>query len=255
MKNQPRPSADMNSSNKKIGVQRAFEPLILQTKEELLVAMKQGKLKTSKYNLLNETEKLFVELVCFGGYTGEQAVKVISPGTKSCLAVANRIMANPAVVDTMNELTIAKDKKFAAEVSSAKEMALAKLQFIMATTEDQSLAASCAKTILDKAEAYSKASERKEDEGIGQVKFNIQVENVYTGKGGPATDEPVIIELSPDEIKGSTVVDVKVDEKGKEIPEDRPVNPETGMPYTLHYEGVDNYTDSGEDEPESEEEK
>ena len=244
MKDSQKPlSPGMISSSKSV---RAFEPMILQTKEELLVAMKNGQLRTSKYNLLNDQEKMFVELVCFGGYTGEQAVKVITPGCHSATAIANRMLANPNVVETMNELTVAKDRKFAAEISSAKDMALAKLQYIMTTTDDPALAASCAKTILDKAEVYTKQAEKKDDEPIGQVKFNIQVENLYTGNA-PKTmkpDEPVIIELTPEDIDGSEEIKDIVEKKA---PVKTEVNPETGLPFVLHYEGVDNYSDEEKD--------
>ena len=230
------------NSSKQLGL-RKFTPMIIQTKEELMDAMRQGKLKTSKYNLLSDREKLFVELICFGGYTGEQAVRVIVPGTKSPLAIANRIMSNPDVIETINELTVAKDRKFAAEIASAREMALDKLKFIMSTTSDPALAASCAKTILDKSEFYSKQSEAKDDEPVGAVRFNIRVDNVNVhGADSPKKDEPVIIELTPEEINKAVGHEVVNEETGESIePVTHDVNPETGLPYTLKYEGIDNY--------------
>lgn len=221
---------------------RAFQPMILQTKEELMTAMRNGQIKSSKYNLLNESEKMFVELVCFGGYTGEQAVRVINPSVRAAGAIANRMLANPDVVATIEELTVAKDMKFKAEVASAREMALNKLLYIMSTTDDQSLAASCAKVIMDKSEAAMKSSTDKE-EPVGSVRFQIQVENVYTGGASPKQDEPVIIELKPEEIdpslKGAVDEVDKAREKAKLAKTE--VNPETGLAYVLNYEGVDNY--------------
>lgn len=237
-------SPDTINSNKQLGL-RKFTPMIIQTKEELLEAMKQGRLKTSKYNLLSDREKLFVELVCFGGYTGEQAVRAIVPGTKNPNAIANRLMSNPDVIETINELTVAKDRKFAAEIASARDMALDKLKFIMATTSDPALAASCAKTILDKSEFYSKQTEHKEDEPVGAVRFNIRVDNVnVNGAGSPKKEEPVIIELTPDEINKAVGHEVINKETGESIePVTHEVNPETGLPYVLKYEGINNYED------------
>jgi hypothetical protein len=247
----PENNSSTNTNNNNIikpNTGRILQPMILQTKEELLTALKQGQIKTSKYNLLNDNEKLYIELVCFGGYTGEQAVKAIQPTVRNATAAANRMLANPDVVATMEELTVAKDMKFKAEVASARDMALAKLQYIMTTTSDDTLAASCAKTILDKAEASIKGSTNK-DEPVGQVRFNIQVENMYTGPGGktPLQDEPVIIELKPEEIdpaiKEARDLKDKYEQRAFDLGAKIPINPETGLKYTLNYEGVDNYHD------------
>jgi hypothetical protein len=234
---------DTVNSNKKIGL-RKFTPMVIQTKEELMEAMRQGRMKTSKYNLLNDKEKLFVELVCFGGYTGEQAIRVIVPGTKNPMAIANRLMSNPDVGETIDELSIAKDKKFKAQIQSNKEMALEKLMYIMNTTNDEALAASVAKTILDKAEFYAKQNDSKDAEQVGGVRFNIRVDNVnVNGTESPKKSEPVIIELTPEEINksvGKTVVD-ETGEVVESIPTE--INPDTGMPYVLKYEGINNYED------------
>lgn len=241
-------------------INRALQPKILETKEELLIALKSGQLKTSKYNLLSPNEKLFVELVVFGGYTGEQAVKCISPTVRNAGAIANRMLSNPDVADTLEELSIQKDKKFMAEISSARDMALSKLKYIMSTTSDQSLAASCAKVILDKSEAIMKNHDKKEEQ-VGGVRFNIQVENVYTGAGTPATTEPVIIPIDVEEEQ--IIVEKKAIEKQldsqiaskkaklqnltKKVDPPK-VNPSTGLPYVIAYEGVDNYSDIATDE-------
>lgn len=226
---------------------RVFKPMILQTKEELLTALKAGQLTTSHYNLLDEQQKLFIELVCFGGYTAEDAMRCILPTAKNACALANRMLANKDVVATMDELTVAKNTRFKAEVSSARDLALEKLKYIMATTSDDSLAASCAKVILDKAGDALKENKDK-DEPVGQVSFNIQVENVYAPGANPKQAEPVIIELTPEEIDPTIAetkeVKKKLDadiKKRKEELGQAEVNPETGLPYTLHYEGIDNY--------------
>ena len=232
---------------------RVLVPRILETKQELLNALKAGQLKTSKYNLLDDKQKIYVELVVFGGYTGEQAVKCIDPSVRNPLAIANRIASDPIVQETLEELSIAKDRKFTAEISSARDLALQKLQYIMVTSKDEALQATCAKVILDKAEATMK-NRQQVDEGVGQVSFKIQVENLYTGGAMPASSEPVIIpidaevdeelyrerELLADEVKNEQR---KLRElKKKTNPQNLPVNPETGLPYTIAYEGIDNYT-------------
>lgn len=226
---------------------RVLQPKIIETKQQLLQALKNGELQTSKYNLLNQNEKLFVELVAFGDYTAEQAVRVIDPTIRAAQAAANRLLANPNVADTLEELTVQRDKKFMAEVSTARDMALNKLKYIMTTTKDDALAAACAKTILDKANDAMKNS-KKEEEPVGQVRFAIQVENVYTGdvSNNYNKEEPVIITLEDQEEaslkaeKAQLEKDVK-ELKQKKNPVLQPVNPATGLPYIISYEGVNAY--------------
>lgn len=226
---------------------RVLQPKIIETKQQLLQALKNGELQTSKYNLLNQNEKLFVELVAFGDYTAEQAVRVIDPTIRAPQAAANRLLANPNIADTLEELTVQRDKKFMAEVSTARDMALNKLKYIMTTTKDDALAAACAKTILDKANDVMKNS-KKEEEPVGQVRFAIQVENVYTGdvSNNYNKEEPVIITLDDQEEaslkaeKAQLEKDVK-ELKQKKNPVQQPVNPATGLPYIISYEGVNAY--------------
>lgn len=226
---------------------RVLQPKIIETKQQLLQALKNGELQTSKYNLLNQNEKLFVELVAFGDYTAEQAVRVIDPTIRAPQAAANRLLANPNVADTLEELTVQRDKKFMAEVSTARDMALNKLKYIMTTTKDDALAAACAKTILDKANDVMKNS-KKEEEPVGQVRFAIQVENVYTGdvSNNYNKEEPVIITLEDQEEaslkaeKAQLEKDVK-ELKQKKNPVQQSVNPSTGLPYIISYEGVNAY--------------
>ena len=226
---------------------RILQPKIIETKQQLLQALKNGELQTSKYNLLNQNEKLFVELVAFGDYTAEQAVRVIDPTIRAAQVAANRLLANPNVADTLEELTVQRDKKFMAEVSTARDMALNKLKYIMTTTKDDALAAACAKTILDKANDAMKNSKR-EEEPVGQVRFAIQVENVYTGdvSNNYNKEEPVIITLEDQEEaslkaeKAQLEKDVK-ELKQKKNPVQQAVNPATGLPYIISYEGVNAY--------------
>ena len=226
---------------------RVLQPKIIETKQQLLQALKNGELQTSKYNLLNQNEKLFVELIAFGDYTAEQAVRVIDPTIRAAQAAANRLLANPNVADTLEELTVQRDKKFMAEVSTARDMALNKLKYIMTTTKDDALAAACAKTILDKANDVMKNS-KKEEEPVGQVRFAIQVENVYTGdvSNNYNKEEPVIITLEDQEEASLKAEKVQLEKDVKELkqkknPVQQPVNPATGLPYIISYEGVNAY--------------
>lgn len=226
---------------------RVLQPKIIETKQQLLQALKNGELQTSKYNLLNQNEKLFVELVAFGDYTAEQAVRVIDPTIRAPQAAANRLLANPNVADTLEELTVQRDKKFMAEVSTARDMALNKLKYIMTTTKDDALAAACAKTILDKANDVMKNS-KKEEEPVGQVRFAIQVENVYTGdvSNNYNKEEPVIITLDDQEEASLKAEKIQLEKDVKELkqkknPVQQPVNPATGLPYIISYEGVNAY--------------
>ena len=231
---------------------RILQPKVIETKQQLLQALKSGELQTSKYNLLNQNEKLFVELIAFGDYTGEQAIRVIDPMIRAPQAAANRLLANPNVAATLEELTVQRDKKFMAEVSTARDMALNKLKYIMTTTKDDALAAACAKTILDKANDAMKNTDKKE-EPVGQVRFAIQVDNVYTGpvQNNYNKEEPVIITLEDQEEERlrteKSQLQGEVDELKKKVPRSQPVNPATGLPYIISYEGVNAY-EGGTDE-------
>lgn len=231
---------------------RVLQPKVIETKQQLLQALKNGELQTSKYNLLNQNEKLFVELIAFGDYTGEQAIRVIDPMIRAPQAAANRLLANPNVAATLEELTVQRDKKFMAEVSTARDMALNKLKYIMITTKDDALAAACAKTILDKANDAMKNTDKKE-EPVGQVRFAIQVDNVYTGPVNNSynKEEPVIITLEDQEeekLKAEKdILKGEVEELKKKTQVNQPINPNTGLPYIISYEGVNAY-EGGSDE-------
>ena len=225
---------------------RIFEPVVLETKQEILTALKTGQIQASKYHLLSESQKMFVELVAFGDYTPTQAIKVLDPSHKNPTVAGNRLMMNKEVNSVIEELTMLRNKKFMAEVSSARDMALAKLKYIMSTTEDPALAAACAKTILDKAE---KALEEKvDDTGVGQVRFNIQVENMYAGGLTQDKNEPIIITIddqqSNDLNKQKNNLQSEVHKLNAEVQNSTKasVNPDTGLPYTISYEGVDMYS-------------
>jgi polyhydroxyalkanoate synthesis regulator phasin len=229
---------------------RVLQPKVIETKQQLLQALKNGELQTSKYNLLNQNEKLFVELIAFGDYTAEQAIRVIDPMIRAPQAAANRLLANPNIAATLEELTVQRDKKFMAEVSTARDMALSKLKYIMTTTQDDALAAACAKTILDKANDALK-NNKKEEEPVGQVRFAIQVDNVYTGPvNNYNKEEPVIITLEDQEEEQLRAEKTQLTEDVKELKkktEKQPVNPATGLPYIISYEGVNAY-EGGTDE-------
>ena len=244
-------------------VKRIFEPLILREKQELLTLLKSGKMKYSKYNVLSEEEKLFVELVVFGGYSGEQAVRVIDPNVKNPKMIANRMAMTPDVAATLDELSVQRDKKFVTELNEARELALSKLMYIMHTTSDEALAAAAAKTILDTSGKATAANNKKEDERVDRVRYEILVENAYLGPQNPL--QPIIQEViipiddaAAEEYKTKTQAEINrlneelVKEKEnlakvRQANNRLPVNPETGLPYTISYEGVDNYHDNEEE--------
>lgn len=227
-------------------MERTFKPLVLETKEQLKKALRDGKMKTSKYNLLNDEEKMFVELLVFGDYTAEQAMKIVKPTDKNSRYAANRMLANKNVADTLEELSIQKDAKFMSELSSTRDLALQKVKYIMCTTSDDSLAAACAKIILDKAEKImlDNAKQSTAKEGISDIKFSITVDNVVVNPRAEAeATKPtgtVEVEVSDEDIVGEVVKD---EPEALLEPTEEKVN-ETGMPFTLVYEGIDNYSDN-----------
>lgn len=223
---------------------RILAPAIIETKQELLAALKSGQLAMSKYNTLTTNEKLFVELVAFGDYTAEQAIRVIDPGIAIPRIAANRLLANPAVSDTLEELTTLRDKKFIAEVASVRELALSKLKYIMTTTDDNALAAACAKTILDKSIDIMKQTNKGEDP-VGNVTFRIQVSNINNSSEATSSGEPIIIPYGDNDVEKST------NTKSKHITS-KNIKPE--LPYTMVYESVDSYTANQNQSEEDEEE-
>lgn len=241
-------------------IKKEFSPIILQDKQEFLSLLKAGKFKYSKYNVLNDQEKTFVELVVFGGYTGEQAIKAIDPTVRNPKLIANRMVSNPDVAASLEELSMQKDKKFMTELSEARELALSKLLYIMANTEDHSLAAAVAKTIID-ASGKAVAANAKKDEGqVGQVKFSIQVENAYMGQEMPIKPKPEPVVITVEDAQVAEVqkeTQAKLDNLNEQVQKEQeklnsikqsaanlPVNPQTGLPYTISYEGVNSYEDN-----------
>lgn len=207
---------------------RKFEPVVLTTKEELLLALREGEIKSSKYNMLTEDQKLFVEMIVFGGYKADEAMKVIRPKAQSWKALANRWTALSSVAETLEELSKAKDRKFMAEVSNSRDMALSKLQFIMLNTEDESLAAVCAKTILDKAERAI-TSKESNDTAIEGFKFAIELAKEVNRTSAEFDGDETIV------IPEAVIIDSEE--------EDPVINKKTGLKFALSYEGVDNYSE------------
>lgn len=207
---------------------RVFVPEIIETKENLLSALRTGDIKTSKYNLLNEEEKLFVELVVFGDYTAEQAVKSIR-GANYVRGQGTRMCARPNVAEALEELSYKKNKKFMAEISSARDMALRKLQYILNTTEDESVALAAAKVILDRSE---KATTEKEAANVvNAIQFNIQAApRVLDNPMDPKVDTEKVIEIAGmDDLVEAK--ETKLDKATKG----------TGLDFILNYGDIDNY--------------
>jgi len=210
-------------------MQRVFAPDVITTKENLLTALRMGDIKTSKYNLLNEEEKLFVELVVFGDYNAEQAMMSIR-GDKYHKGMGNRMCARPNVADALEELSYKKNKKFMAEITSSRDMALRKLMYIMNTTEDESVAAACAKTILDKSEKITTEKDAKDVVNAIQFNINLAPQPIDVSHPKVDLDAPIIYEAKDyDE-----VVDKVLPDK-----EDK----SSGLDYKLSYASVDNYSE------------
>ena len=209
-------------------MQRTFAPDIITPKENLLTALRNGDIKSSKYNLLNEEEKLFVELVVFGDYSAEQAMMSIR-GNDYHKGMGNRICARPNVADALEELSYKKNKKFMAEISSSRDMALRKLMYIMNTTEDESVAAACAKTILDKSEKIT--TEKQASDAVNAIQFNINL-----------APQPVDVNNPKVDLDSPIIYDVKdYDEKMNEILPQEKENSSSGLDFKLNYSSIDNY--------------
>lgn len=210
---------------------RVFKPAVIETKEQLLMELKKGNLKTSRYHTLSEREKLFVELMAFGDYTAEQAIKAIDKNTpvrpNIARARANRMLANEDVAATLEELTMARNKKFMTEINSARDKALNKLIYIMNTTNDEAVAAACAKTILDKGEKALQQP-KQADEEISGVTFRIESVNI---NAQPAP-EKIVVDLGQ-------VVDADIIDPTEHVP---PEEQPDYNPFKLHYEAEDLYT-------------
>jgi hypothetical protein len=145
------------------------------------------------------------------------------------------------------------------ELSEARELALSKLLFIMANTEDNALAAAVAKTIIDASGKAVAANAKKDDGSVGQVKFSIQVENAYMGTEPTIKpkEEPVVITIEDEEVNNQKqLVQDEINNLNEQVKEQKdklnslkqsnsslPVNPDTGMPYTFSYESVNAYED------------
>ena len=208
-------------------MQRTFTPEIISTKENLLTALRNGDIKTSKYNLLNEEEKLFVELIVFGDYNAEQAMMSLR-GEGYHRGMGSRMCARPNVAEALEELSFKKNKKFMAEISTSRDMALRKLMYIMNTTEDESVAAACAKTILDKAEKIT--SEKDARDAVNAIQFNINLAptNVDVSQPNVDLDAPII----KDTKEYNKAIDATIDNRPKA----------SGLDFKLNYQNIDNYS-------------
>lgn len=208
-------------------MKRTFAPDIITTKENLLVALRNGDIKSTKYNLLNEEEKLFVELVVFGDYQAEQAMMTIR-GSDYHKGQGNRMCARPNVADALEELSYKKNKKFMAEISSSRDLALRKLMYIMTTTEDESVAAACAKTILDKADKIT--TEKEAANAVNAIQFNINLAPKPVDIANPKVDldSPIIADV------------IDYDEKVEKVI--KPEENTSGLNFKLNYQSVDNYS-------------
>lgn len=220
-------------------MKRTFQPRIIETKEQFLRAMRNNELQCSKYNLLNQDQKLFVELVVFGEYTPQQAMKSIKPKIRDAKAAANRMFGNELVAQTIEELSMAKNKSFTARLQTAQDVALDTLLYIIKTTDDPALKAGCAKTILDKGEKIMLAQAAKQkDDTINNITFKIEVDPMQVSKASREHEdfqgEANVINIDDD--KG---IEVEVDDKEMQDVKQKQAPDNSG--FVLTYEGLNNY--------------
>lgn len=222
---------------------RVLKPTVLETKEQLLVALRSGAIRTSKYNLLTEEEKLFVELIAFGDYSPETAMRAVNPDIGTYAAsYARRLMSKKEVIDTIEELTEAKDKSFRASLARTRELALKKAEYIMINSNDEAIQLQAAKLILDKSNEMTKMKADSEDKVSG-IRINIAVDEMVVRPSG----KDIIIPMDDETIEAEyETLGEKPPVKTSEKPR-HPINPDTGLPYTIRYEGVNSYDDE-EDE-------
>jgi len=167
-----------------------FNTQVLQTKEELMHALDEGKIKSSLYNALEDEEKMFVKLVVFAGYPGYKAMKEINPKLSDHYAAATRMSLRPQVIEVMEELTEKKNKYWTINIMNSRDIALRKLEYIMKTTQDEALAATCADRIIKHATESIKG-ERKEQDAPG---FNMVITVAPTKSQNP--EEVVTVDYS-----------------------------------------------------------
>lgn len=213
---------------------RIFQPEILQTKEELRIALRNGEIKSSKFHMLDEAEQMFVEMIVFGNYKPAQAMKVLRPELSNYAAAARRMSARQHIAEVIEELTYKRDTLWLTRITSARETALGVMDYVMKTTDDPALKVATAKEIIKAADAAIKNNKRPEEQVQG-ITFNIEfAPNTSNPNRGYNPDDVVIIE--------------------GEAPD-----PASGMPYTLGYaeQIKKNYGQEGEfveiDEEESNE--
>lgn len=208
-------------------MKRTFTPEIIETKEQLLTALRTGDIKSSKYNALNEEEKLFCELVVFGDYSADQAMRQIH-GENFHRGMGARMCARDHVAEALEELSYKKNKKFMAEITTARDMALRKAMYIMNNTEDESVALAASKLILDRSEKVT--TEKEAANVINAIQFNIQAapktldnpDNPYVDMDAPIIIDSVEIE----------------DQKQSELKEK---TKSTGLDFVLNYGNINNY--------------
>jgi hypothetical protein len=97
----------------------------------------------------------------------------------------------------------------------------------MNTTDDESVAAACAKTILDKAEKIN--TEKDAQNAVNAIQFNINLAPKPVDISNPKVDldSPVIMDV------------VDYDEKVEKVI--KPENNSSGLDFKLNYQSVDNY--------------
>lgn len=223
---------------------RVLQPTVLETKEQLLIALRSGSIKTSKYNLLSEEDKLFVELVSFGEYSPETAVRAIYKDIGTYAATfARRLMSKKEIIETLDELTEAKDKSFRASLARSRELALKKVEFIMNNSNDEANQLKAAQIIIDKSNEITKMNKNDNDSKPSGIRISIAVDKMEI------KPEDIILPLTDDAIDAEYAsIGEKAPKRVRKIPDI--TDPDTGLPYTISYEGVNSYEDSNKEDEE-----
>lgn len=194
---------------------KEFNPVVLQQKEELHQALQEGRIKSSKFNALNIDEKEFISLVVFSGYTPIQAIRTTQPQIKNPGPAAKRMAARPEVAAVLEELTYAKKAYWMAQLESERERSLQKMVHIRNTTDDESLAAAVSDKIWGR--ANEELIEKKpKDDGPSGFTFVINTAPPPAYLGGKDFDPNSIIEMEEDTNESNDVFKLIYGERSKQ---------------------------------------
>jgi hypothetical protein len=195
---------------------RTYSPELLKDKQDVLLKLKSGQISTSKFNVLNDQEKMFVEYFVFGDCSAEEAMRAViqhfypvPPPGFSPKKLAYQIMSDPKIMEVIDDLTISRDKAFMVEVNQSRDIALKTLMFIMQTTKDDNLKAAVATSILSKAEVLQKLRQVDKQPPSGVTIEIALAGNPYGSPKTIITSDTVEVEVDEDDTGAVEVVDAQ----------------------------------------------